>query len=113
MTDVTLVDLVAKRINMKDCMQNGWLLDGFPQTRQQAKLLLNKGINPTNVFNLQLPIEKCYERSMETSNTNFSSIRTILSRRLATESKSCPEVAYFYQKYYNSLTTIDGMRSRW
>lgn len=28
--DVMLVDLVAKRINMKDCLQRGWLLDGFP-----------------------------------------------------------------------------------
>jgi len=31
--DIMLVDLVAKRINMKDCLQRGWLLDGFPTTR--------------------------------------------------------------------------------
>lgn len=76
-------------------------------------MLLQKGINPTNVFHLQLPVEKCYERSRADSTKNFGAIRTILSQRMASQQTNYPQVAYFYQKYYNSLTTIDGKRSRW
>lgn len=76
-------------------------------------MLLKKGINPTNVFHLQLPVEKCYQRSSKIAADQFGSVRTILSARMAHQSKNFPQVAYFYQKYYNSLTTIDGMRSCW
>jgi len=79
-----LVDLVVKRINEKDCVQRGWLLDAFPQTRDQAIMLLKKGVRPTNVIHLQLPVEKSYQRSLTTSDAEFGSIRTILSRRLGT-----------------------------
>jgi hypothetical protein len=52
MDDATMVDLITHRVNMKDCIQNGWVLDGFPQTRQQALLMVKKGLNPLNVFHL-------------------------------------------------------------
>jgi adenylate kinase len=33
MDDASMVDLIARRVNMKDCIQNGWVLDGYPHTR--------------------------------------------------------------------------------
>lgn len=31
--DGLMIDLLSRRCSMKDCVQNGWVLDGFPQTR--------------------------------------------------------------------------------
>jgi len=36
-----------------------------------------------------------------------------LVRHLNFLSKSIPNVAVFFQKYYNSLTSIDGLKSFW
>jgi len=55
--DLVMIDLLSRRCAMKDCAQNGWVLDGFPQTREQAVLMVKKGLNPGNMFQLLLPIE--------------------------------------------------------
>ena len=34
-------------------------------------------------------------------------------RRLAKQAKTIPETGFFYNKYYNSLITVDGTKSRW
>lgn len=49
-----VVDLIAKRVQMADALQNGWVLDGYPQTRDQAILLTQKGLVPTSAFVLKL-----------------------------------------------------------
>ena len=113
MDDASLIDLIARRVNMKDCIQNGWVLDGFPQTRQQSVLMVKKGLNPLNVFHMQLPVETVYERTAPSALSEFSCDRTILSRRINHLSRHQPLAAYFFQKHYNSLTVIDGLKSRW
>jgi adenylate kinase len=49
--DVT-INLLLKRIAYKDCVLNGWILEDFPKTRNQAVMMTRKGIVPTNVFYL-------------------------------------------------------------
>lgn len=39
---------------MKDCLEKGWILDGFPSTKNQAELLIKKGLAPFAVFSLQI-----------------------------------------------------------
>lgn len=34
--DSTLIDMLSMRIQFKDCLERGWVLDGFPQNRTQA-----------------------------------------------------------------------------
>ena len=48
------VELIAQRVQQRDCIERGWILDSFPQTITQAKLLANKGIIPNSVFSMQL-----------------------------------------------------------
>lgn len=55
--DEITVDLLAKRLNKEDC-QNGFVLDGFPRTLQQAnnldKILIDMNINLDVVINISL-----------------------------------------------------------
>jgi len=41
--DNIVVEAVSARLNQPDCIQRGWLLDGFPRTRAQADELLKLG----------------------------------------------------------------------
>ncbi len=45
--------------------------------------------------------------------TEFGSNRNILVRRLVNLAKNVPETSFFYLKYYNSLVSVNGLKSRW
>ena len=51
--DDTLVSLIMKRIQMKDCVQNGWVLEDFPKTRNQALFMAKRDLVPSNVFQMK------------------------------------------------------------
>lgn len=48
--DNTFIEMLQCRINMRDCCEHGWVLDGYPQTRAQAVHMAEVGIVPDNVF---------------------------------------------------------------
>ena len=41
---------------MGDCLNRGWVLDGYPKTIRQAILLREAGIIPNAVFSMQLDL---------------------------------------------------------
>ncbi|KAI8899563.1 adenylate kinase-domain-containing protein [Globomyces pollinis-pini] len=55
------IDLV-KRLRKPDCVQRGWVLDGFPFNSKQAEFLQLSGINPNRVIWLNTPYDTCYTR---------------------------------------------------
>ena len=58
--DAVLIDMVRERFSMDDC-RNGYLLDGFPRTVDQAEAL--EEISPPDaVVNISVPDEKLLER---------------------------------------------------
>jgi hypothetical protein len=65
------------------------------------------------VIYLQVPFSEVYKRTQTTVASDFESDRTILVRHLNFLGKHVPHVALFFQKYYNSLTSIDGLKSCW
>lgn len=44
-----LLEVLRKRLALEDCQANGWLLDGFPHTAEQAAALKGMGIQPDKV----------------------------------------------------------------
>ena len=40
------MSILKERMKMFDCVKKGWILEGFPQTRQQALALQELGIYP-------------------------------------------------------------------
>lgn len=54
-----LIDqLVQKRLTDPDCVMNGWVLEGFPQTEGQLNLLTSLGIKPSIVFQMDIGIDE-------------------------------------------------------
>jgi adenylate kinase family enzyme len=31
--DAKLLDLILRRVQMRDCLENGWILENYPKTR--------------------------------------------------------------------------------
>ncbi|EDO43271.1 predicted protein [Nematostella vectensis] len=58
------VNLIAERIKKTDCLTKGWLLEGFPQTREQALALQVEGIIPSHFILLDCPDTVLIERVM-------------------------------------------------
>jgi adenylate kinase family enzyme len=111
--DTTFIEMLKARIALKDCTENGWVLDGYPQTRAQAVSMAQAGIVPDSVFQVNVPIEEVYNRTVGRVQSDFDCDRNILVRRLTRQATSIPETGFFYNKYYNSLITVDGQKSRW
>lgn len=40
------VKIVEERMKLFDCVKKGWVMEGFPQTREQAQALQAIGIYP-------------------------------------------------------------------
>lgn len=59
--DELMIELVKKRVAADDCQRNGWILDGFPRTVRQARLMQNADIDPDVVIELDRPDEMVTE----------------------------------------------------
>ncbi|GMT43387.1 MAG: adenylate kinase [bacterium] len=82
--DAVIIGMMKNRMNCEDC-KNGFILDGFPRTVEQAdaleNMLKNESKNVDYVLNIAVPEEKI--------------IRRISGRR------SCPECKSVYNIYFN------------
>ena len=72
-SDKTVLDIVEQRVKKIDC-KNGFILDGFPRTKQQVKslgdLMLNMKLNLDLVINLAVPEAVLSSRIEKRANDN-------------------------------------------
>lgn len=66
--DELVIDLLKSRLDEPDCVEQGFLLDGFPRTLSQAEALSayleSKGIALDKVINLDVPDEEIMSRAL-------------------------------------------------
>lgn len=66
--DELVIDLLKSRLDESDCVEQGFLLDGFPRTLSQAEALSeyldSKGIALDKVINLEVPDEEIMNRAI-------------------------------------------------
>ncbi|XP_033099160.1 adenylate kinase 8-like [Anneissia japonica] len=60
--DNLILKLLEDRLSQIDCVTSGWVLRGFPRTREQAENLSTAGYEPNRVFCLDVPNDSVYER---------------------------------------------------
>lgn len=60
--DEIITKIVLDRIEQPDCLQKGWILDGFPRTRGQAEAMQQLGIIPDLFIFLDVPDSELAER---------------------------------------------------
>lgn len=111
--DMTLINLLQRRLEFKDCQKHGWVLEGFPKTRSQAILMAKKQIVPTNVIFIDVPTDEVYRRTEPDKNTVFDCDRTVLKARISNFKAHFPDTLFYYRVQYNNVSSIDGTKSRW
>ncbi|KAK3611802.1 hypothetical protein CHS0354_040470 [Potamilus streckersoni] len=60
--DNTVMSVLKERLSQLDCVSRGWVLHGYPQTREQAESLSKEGFVPNRVFFLDVPNDSVIER---------------------------------------------------
>lgn len=60
--DEVIIGIVKDRLNESDCVDSGWLLDGFPRTPAQAQALADAGVEADCFVFLNVPDEVLVER---------------------------------------------------
>ncbi len=60
--DETINGVVTDRLAKKDCIEQGWLLDGFPRTAKQALWLKKSGVVVDRFILLEVPEEVLIQR---------------------------------------------------
>jgi len=62
MPDNIVLDILKERLCQLDCVTRGWVLSGYPRTREQAEQLDKAGLRPNRVFFLDVPNDSVIER---------------------------------------------------
>ena len=60
--DEVIIGVVKERLAAPDCVESGWLLDGFPRTPAQAKALADAGVSADCFIFLNVPDSVLVER---------------------------------------------------
>ncbi|XP_060269739.1 adenylate kinase 8 isoform X6 [Ovis aries] len=62
--NMLLIRLMQERLKEEDCIRRGWILDGIPETREQALTIQTLGISPRHVIVLSAPDTVLIERNL-------------------------------------------------
>lgn len=60
--DSITCSLIEQRLRQSDCMVNGWVLEGFPDSKTQSNLLTAMNVNPSMVVLFEQSITQSLER---------------------------------------------------
>ncbi|TYZ65957.1 hypothetical protein PybrP1_007066 [[Pythium] brassicae (nom. inval.)] len=63
--DELMLSMLLERLGQDDCRQRGWVLDGFPRTEMQARVMLAHGVVPDVVLVLDVPDAEILRRAAE------------------------------------------------
>ena len=116
-SDNIIIAMIKKRIQMSDC-NNGFILDGFPRTLNQAieldGLLEDLKIKIDNVIQIEvdenLLLERINKRALENESIRDDDNSSILKNRIIVYKKDTMPVIDYY-KNLKKLNTINGMQS--
>lgn len=63
--DELLLPAIEERLNREDCRQKGWLLQGFPRTKNQADYMIRERLIPDLFISLKVPESVILERILQ------------------------------------------------
>ena len=116
-SDEIIMSMIQKRITKPDC-ENGFILDGFPRTYNQA-VNLDKILNTLNLkidkvieinVNEKLLLQRILNRASENQSIRDDDNSEILKNRIIVYNKDTLPVLEYYRKL-NKLYTVDGMQN--
>ena len=115
--DQIIMSIIEKRLSKPDC-NNGFILDGFPRTLNQAieldKILKKHQIDIDKIIEIDVEeenlIQRITTRALETNNSRDDDNSNVLKNRIEIYKKDTKPVLNFYSNM-DKLITINGMLS--
>ena len=116
-SDEIIISMIEKRIIKPDC-KNGFILDGFPRTLQQA-INLDNILDKLNIYidkvieisvDEDILLKRITKRALESKIARDDDNSEILKNRIVVYKKDTLPVLKYY-KNLNKLYSIDGMQS--
>ena len=116
-SDEIIMSMIQKRITKPDC-ENGFILDGFPRTYNQA-VNLDEILNTLNLkidkvieinVNEKLLLQRILNRASENQSIRDDDNSEILKNRIIVYKKDTLPVLEYYRKL-DKLFTVDGMQN--
>jgi len=108
--DEIINGIVAERIEMKDVLESGFILDGYPRTSAQAQALegelLSKGLSLDLAINLEVPVDEVTQRMLDRSRADDTE-EAIIRRLEIYENETAPLLEWFEER--NNLVVVDGL----
>ncbi len=116
-SDEIIISMIEKRIIKPDC-KNGFILDGFPRTLQQAidldnildKLKINIDMVIEIHVNEDILLKRINKRALESKTKRDDDNSEILKNRIVVYKKDTMPVLEYY-KNLNKLYSVDGMKN--
>ncbi len=108
-----VVQLLGKRLQLKDCTESGWVLEGYPKTLPQAQLLVQAGIVPDQVFSIHLTPDERLRRVVPKAGYKFGLDRRVLSQRAVLFDQEIWRVESFFATQHDNVRKVEGMKSLW
>eukprot|EP00971_Amphidinium_carterae_P281195 5583049-Amphidinium_carterae.4 len=120
LTDEQLARVLHHRLGQADTASQGWVLDDFPHTVEQAKALNELGILPHRLFVLETAEDDCMVRlqerisTMEDDAPDLHLFQADLQKsRFASYASRSPAMRAFYRDVFGNEVVLDGCRSSW
>ena len=116
-SDDIILSIIEKRLSNPDC-DNGFILDGFPRTLNQAieleKILKKLHINIDKIIEInvkdEILLQRITSRALETKNNRADDNSNVLKNRIEIYHKDTKPVLKFYNDM-GKLITVNGMLS--
>lgn len=116
-SDDIILSIIEKRLSNPDC-DNGFILDGFPRTLNQAieleKILKKLHINIDKIIEInvkdEILLQRITSRALETNNNRADDNSDVLKNRIEIYHKNTKPVLKFYNDM-GKLITVNGMLS--
>ena len=115
--DEDLIKIYKRRLNKSDCLNKGYILDGFPRTTAQAEaldeLMTDKGWAISGLVAMSVPenllIDRLQERAKTSGRTDDADVN-IIKNRIGVYRNQTEIVADHYAAQGKSVS-IDGVGS--
>ncbi|KAE8973447.1 hypothetical protein PF005_g15890 [Phytophthora fragariae] len=109
--DDIVQDLVLARLVQPDCKARGWLLEGFPRTDTQARVLIGHGAKPDVVAIHELSDDDASQRDGEGEEAKTEASLAPVGRRLALYREHREAVRQNFVKI-STVIHVDAAKSR-
>eukprot|EP00002_Diphylleia_rotans_P021325 TRINITY_DN4154_c0_g1_i5.p1 TRINITY_DN4154_c0_g1~~TRINITY_DN4154_c0_g1_i5.p1 ORF type:complete len:1460 (-),score=380.85 TRINITY_DN4154_c0_g1_i5:64-4398(-) len=115
--DELCVRALKARIQSRDCLERGWIVDGFPVTEAHQQYLHKHGVHPTTVLQLNLSREETHQRAQrdrQTQSKNEPKLDAddIMDIQYETYEKHASSIVKAY-KHVGVQHGLDACQSRW